>query len=208
MLTSLVESVCSNWRLLVGLFLAQGILGVCLFEWGWKKTERVRVVNESMMDEFPSFRRLDVHLWSRSKFYPGCFLILIPRVCWIFFCFFSFNFLCKLLFLGQNIDVPLSGWRRTVQKRLIWIICPLFALGFGYYIDHKSHTEESVDYSKYLGPEWRKNKFKGKRVSTLISNHQTFLEVLVWSGSLTPLAYTPAAFVRKLPIGSFVCSSV
>ena len=88
---------------------------------------------------------------------------------------------------------------------MMWTHVPMIILGFGYYIDHTSHSEESVDYSKYLGPEWRKNKFEGKRVSTLISNHVTFIEVLVWASCMTPPAFTPASFVQKLPIGDFYC---
>ena len=199
MLSHLIEIICGHWRLFAGLFLAQGAIGVFLFEWSWKKAERVRVGmgNEALMEEFPSFKRLDVHLWSRSKFYPGCFIILVPRVLWIFFWLFAVGFWQLLLFAGKSKDTPLTGWRRTAHKWMIWTHVPLIILGFGYYIDHTSHSEESVDYySKYLGPEWRKNKFEGKRVSTLISNHVSFIEVLVWMSRLTPPAFTPGHMVK------------
>ena len=157
------------------------------------------------MDEFPSFKRLDVHLWSRAKFYPGCFVMLLPRVIWIFSWLFAVGFWCKILFMGQSFDVPLSGWRRTAFKWLLWTHIPMGILGFGYYNVHTKHSEEDVDYSRYLGPEWRKNKFRGKRVSTLISNHITFIEVWVWISLLTPPSYTPGSFIKKFPIGDFYC---
>ena len=162
-----------------------------------------------MMEEFPSFRRLDVHLWSRSKFYPGCFIMLIPRALWIFFWWFSIGFWYLILFAGKkSFDTPLTGWRRTAHKWMLWTHVPMMILGFGYYIDHTSHSEESVDYSKYLGPDWRKNKFDGKRVSTLIANHVTFIDIGVWCTCMTPPAFTPASFVQKLRMGDFYCRAL
>lgn len=94
------------------------------------------------MDEFPSFKRLDMHLWSRSKFYPGCFLMLLPRVCWIFFWLFAIGFWQLILFAGQSMDVPLSGWRRSAHKWLLWTHVPMIALGFGYYFAPTRYTDE------------------------------------------------------------------
>ena len=92
MLSGLIDAVCSHQRLLVGLFILQGFLGVALFEWAWKTAERVRKGEEKMMQEFPYFRRLDVHLWSRWKFYPGCFIMLVPRTLWLFGWLFAVGF--------------------------------------------------------------------------------------------------------------------
>jgi len=70
-------------------------------------------------------------------------------------------------------------------------------LSFGYKINYQKHDDdETTDYySKYLGPNWRENKFEGKRVSTLISNHIGFLEILCYMSIMTPPAFTPAHFV-------------
>ena len=115
-ISNLIEITISYWRLLLGVFIAQGICGVILFEWAWKKTERVRLGEKAMFDEFPSFKRLDLHLWCRSKFYPGCVILLIPRTCWIFAWLFSIGIWQYLLQAGQE-DVgnfPLAGWRREI----------------------------------------------------------------------------------------------
>jgi len=69
-------------------------------------------------------------------------------------------------------------------------------LGLGYVIDHTEHTEADTDYSKYLGPNWKENKFTGKRVSTLISNHVSFLDFWVWICAGKPPAFTPAAQIK------------
>jgi len=47
----------------------------------------------------------------------------------------------------------------------------------GYVHVPRFHSEEDVDYSKYLGADWRKNKFKGKRVSTVVGNHYSFIDM-------------------------------
>ena len=57
------------------------------------------------------------------------------------------------------MDVPLSGWRRLAHKWMIWTHVPLIILGFGYYNVHTRFYEDDIDYSLYLGPDWRKNKF-------------------------------------------------
>ena len=75
----------------------------------------------------------------------------------------------------------------------------MIIFGFGYYIDVTRHDEEDTDYSKYLGPDWRKNKFKGKRVSTLVSNHIGFIETIVWMSAMTPPAFTPMLAVKNFP---------
>ena len=74
---------------------------------------------------------------------------------------------------------------------------------------HTEHLEKEVDYSKYLGPNWRENKFEGKRVSTIISNHVGFIEILQYMSVLTtPPAFAPAHTVSKFPIGDHYCRSL
>ena len=106
------------------------------------------------------------------------------------------------------MSVPLDGWRRTAHKRLLWCFCPFLNFGFGYVHHLTEHTEADIDYSKYLGPNWRENKFKGKRVSTIVSNHIGFLEVLAWMSLLTPPSFTPAHTVKAFPIGDHFVRSL
>ena len=183
MLSYLYEAFCTHWRILLGLYILQGIVGVLVFEWfGWKKTERIRLGQPEMYAEFPSFRRLDSHMWSRWNFYPGCFLIMIPRVIFLLTVFFGPLAIGIALLYGshKNFEKPLSGWRATVWKFLVRTISHLICIGFGYMIKHTEHTEDDTDYSRYLGPNWKENKFIGKRVSTLVSNHISFLDIWSW----------------------------
>jgi len=80
-------------------------------------------------------------------------------------------------FYGQrSADEPCEGWRRTLQKRGLWFMGPLVVLGFGYRIKVSEYSDQEVDYSKYLGPNWRSNKYEGKQVPSFISNHIAFIE--------------------------------
>jgi len=130
----LVSWLIENWKVFATIYLVQGVIGVLLFEWAWKKAERVRCGEKAMYDEFPSFKRLDLHLWSRSKFYPGCFFILIPRCVWGLSWLFFAGFCQVVLYAGKSYDVPLSGWRRTAHKYVCWTIAPILMLGFGYVV--------------------------------------------------------------------------
>ena len=197
------------WRLGLIAFVVQGFLGVVAFEWAYKRTERVRLAEEEMMQEFPSFRRLDAHLWSRKKFYPGCFLLLLPRTVLVFACVFFVGACQRLLFWGQDMSVPLEGRRRSLHKRLLWCVVPLAILSFGYKLKLTDHDETQVDYSKYLGPDWRNEKFQGKRPSTIISNHIGFIEILAYIALMTtPPSFTPSHHVKYFPIGDHFVRSL
>ena len=79
------------------------------------------------------------------------------------------------------------------------------ALCLGYW--HK-HRELDSDYSKYLGPDYKANKFQGKRVSTIVANHVTFVDILVWNSVIAAPSYAVAAFIKKLPFGALYTDSM
>ena len=95
-----------------------------------------------------------------------------------------------------------------MHKWVLWTHCRLVLLGFGVVLWTRHWDEDEVDYSKYLGPDWKKNKFKGKRVSTIVSNHISFLEIPAWMSNMTPPAFTPGSHVKKLPIGDHYCCAI
>ena len=66
-------------------------------------------------------------------------------------------------------------------------------------------NKDEVDYSKYLGPNWKEQEFKGRKVSTVVSNHiNTVVEILTYLGKMPDLpSFTPAHFIRNFPIGDF-----
>jgi hypothetical protein len=78
----------------------------------------------------------------------------------------------------------------------------------GHYVKTTVYGLDDVDYSEYLGPDWRKNKFKGKNVSMSISNHISYIDgpTTILDSSLPNICpqFTPADFVGKLPIGGWI----
>ena len=79
------------------------------------------------------------------------------------------------------------------------------ALGLGYRI---KRIELDANYSEYLGPNYRDQMFKGKRVSTIVSNHVTFVDILVWNSVIFPPSYAAASFVKDLPVGPLYTDSM
>ena len=81
-------------------------------------------------------------------------------------------------------------------------------LCFGYRVKHVYHKIDEIDYSKYLGLEWRKNNFKGNRVSTIVSNHCGILDIFAFASGQSS-SFTPSAHVKTFPcicgLGKFYC---
>ena len=181
------------------------LVGIYWFELTWEGIERVRKGQEECWQEFPMFRRIDMHQWSRSKFYLGAIFLLTPRLIFSFGCVFVAGIIQRLLFIGRNMEEPLDGWRRKAQQWTLWIICPLCLWSYGYNSDVYHLNKDDVDYSKYLGPNWKEQEFKGKRVSTVVSNHiNTVVEILTYLGKMPDLpSFTPAHFIKNFPIGDF-----
>ena len=126
-------------------FIMQGVLGVLAFEWAWKRTDRARNSEEAMLAEFPAFRRLDLDKWKNNKasFYPGAFLICIPRFCAVMFLFFSVLFVTKILYIGHKTqDEPVTGWRRTAQILLTRNLVRLMLLVIGYRVKLVFHDKD------------------------------------------------------------------
>lgn len=103
---------------------------------------------------------------------------MIPRLAMCFSVFFVGLFFLRLGFIGRRVGEPLDGWREKFNKAGNRLICRLvFWFGNVKLVTHK-YQKTDVDYSEYLGPEWRSLQLQGKRLSTIVSNHVSFLELL------------------------------
>jgi hypothetical protein len=58
----------------------QAILGLILIEYAWAKTKRFRKIDENRDGKYPYFRRIDVQIGGRAKFYPGALLTMPTRI--------------------------------------------------------------------------------------------------------------------------------
>ena len=92
---------CAYWKFFLTLFVIQGVIGVLLFEWGWASAKRQLEGEEELLAQFPSYRRPDMHKWRKWKFYPGNFVMCVPRILTVVGWFAFVGFGLKLLFLGQ-----------------------------------------------------------------------------------------------------------
>jgi len=54
--------------LLGWLFILQGIVGIVVFEYAWKKIKFLREIDQNFEDKYPAFRRRDT--WSKWRYYP------------------------------------------------------------------------------------------------------------------------------------------
>merc|ERR1712060_362156 len=128
------------------------------------------------MDLCPPFRRHDYKKWSLIKMLPGAFTMMLPRVLWIFFWLGLMGVIFWLI--GATKEGPISsGWKRPVHRFTCTICNRMMLLGMGGWVVYE---ELDADYSKYLGPKWRENKFKEKRVSTIVCNHIGMYDIIAF----------------------------
>lgn len=105
----------------------------------------------------------------------------------------------KILYMsrGEGYDNPLTGVRRTLFQFMTKLTSSTIVLLFGYKITHEYKYQRQVDYSKYLGPNWKKNEFKGKRVSTIVSNHIGIIDIFACLSGDRYCSFTPGSHVKK-----------
>ena len=109
-----LDEIWPAWRFWVGLFILQGLIGVWAFEFSWGRTLRVRKGKKEMFDLFPTFRRYDTHMWSRAKFYPGCFTVFSLRAALLIGTFTVIVVINALCYVGEDTKYPVTGIRRTI----------------------------------------------------------------------------------------------
>lgn len=56
-----------------------------------------------------------------------------------------------------------------------------------------------MDYEYYLGPNYKQNERKIKRVSTIVSNHVSWIDPVVLIKNVYP-AFSPSSEFRNVPI--------
>ena len=111
--------------------------------------------------------------------------------------------LISALYLGKTKKVPLTGWRFKAAKRLMVWAGTWEIIFHGREVVWRKYTVDEVDYSKYLGPDWKEKQFKGKRVSTICGNHYSNLDHMIllvnpWMRQISP-RWTPAEFCKAVP---------
>lgn len=196
------------------LLLLNAACGLAIFEWTWKRVERQRTICEERDSQWPGFRRVDVHLWKKWKFYPGACIWLIPRTILIMFTIFACFVTHHICYFCADWSKPLTGFRRWVwMKNYNWA-CRMALMCMGYRHELVEHSKQEVEkaYAKYLGKNWQteeerilaeKRDHGYKRCSIIVSNHIGFIdELCILNQPDVKPSFTPAHFVKDLPVAS------
>lgn len=114
------------------------------------------------------------------------------------------QFICtNIIAIGHPKGKPWTGWRR----KAVALFCKLAArnalmMMSAFSINKKrAHT---VNYSKYLGPDW---KAEYDNPSTIVSNHSTFLDIIV-AMCRQPPSHIAKYGVKKIPFVGPLAESV
>ena len=200
--------------------IVNAIFGICLFEWAWHKTRRLRKPIHELNAQFPELNRLEAKDYARWKFYPCVITLLIPRFIIAFGTFFFMGFICCIIMIGQNRDKPVNRLRMFIYKAtvqgFVWVFSTMGFFTF-YKIEHVS-PERVNNYEEYLGPISEQRNYQKESTeahpsipkrgngpsSTMICNHSGFLEVLNLLVCLWP-SFTPKIGIKRAPIISDVC---
>lgn len=84
------------------------------------------------------------------------------------------SILIFFLSLTHKRGEPYSGWKYSlIEKSCSWCARNVLFMVSVFWIDE---VKVDYNYSKYLGPDWKPSK---KLPSTIVSNHQSWLDIMV-----------------------------
>ena len=105
-------------------------------------------------EKYHSFARLDLQHWSWWKMPLMSIIYLMPLR--LFACYGVIIFyviFIQFILIGTNPNKPMGSFRFAIVNFLIHWLGKLHLWGSGVLFYKKSNPK--VDYSKYLGPEWK-----------------------------------------------------
>jgi len=157
----------------------QAIIGLLLFEYAWSVTKRQQKRNKEREAKFHSYVRLDAGKWSRWKLYPGALLLMPTRLLLVLVSMILLAIIASMLTCCRDFKKK-GPIRQGCQKSCIQFFYRLLGnflcMIFGTWSTIK-HAE--VDYSYYLGPNYKNTMRDIKKTSTIIANHVSLLDGLI-----------------------------
>lgn len=97
-----------------------------------------------------------------------------------------------------------NGCRKWIIFFMYHVCCTFFLFVAG---TRTSVKYIDLDYSEYLGSDYKKNQKKIKRTSTIVSNHISWLDAVVLIKSIKP-AFAPSAEFGTVPLISTLADSI
>jgi len=176
----------------------QAVVGIIAIEYAFARTKRFREVDEGRDGQYPHFRRHDAKHWKRWKFYPGAMFLMPTRLLLLTIDGFFLTTFVSIFTIGHNFKKgPMkSGCRKWILYFMYHVCTSFFLFVTGI---NTSLKYINVDYSYYLGENYKKNMKKIKRTSTIVSNHVSWLDAVIYIKNIRP-AFAPSAEFRNVPL--------
>jgi hypothetical protein len=127
--------------------------------------------------KYKPFLRIDYDNWSYILTIFTHFFFW-PRFLIAWFCITSSMIACAFVAIGHSRTQKPGAIRRWLFSRLIGLGGRGAMLSYGIFWCQKRKVE--VDYTKWLGPEWKfdsKTSYEG--AGTYVANHQSFADILI-----------------------------
>jgi len=175
-----------DWIKLLALYLIiQAIIGIWIFESIYKGLSKYQEVNEKRDGKFPQYRRHDAKHWNRWMFYPGAMFLLTTKLILMISIVLFTCFLIKIISYGH--DYSTGPMKNGVRKS---IVCNIYKFLAGCVVSIAGMSctlnNLNVDYSYYLGPDYKKNIKKYCKPSTLVANHCSWLDGFILGNYMFP----------------------
>jgi hypothetical protein len=176
----------------------QAVIGIIAIEFAFKKCERFMQPDEERDAQVPHFRRLDAKNWTRWKFYPGAMFLMPTRLVLLMLDAAFLVLVCSVLSIGHSFKkgpMP-DGCRKKMIQFFFYVCCSfyLFVAGFT-----TSLKEVDVDYSHYLGANYKRKSHKDKKTSTIVCNHVSWIDSVALIKHVRP-AFTPSQEWKNAPV--------
>ena len=109
-----------------------------------------------------------------------------------------FVFSCRIFSIGHDFKKgPMkSGCRKWIIYFMYHVCCTFYLFIAG---TRTSLKFVDVDYSYYLGPNYKNNVKKIKRTSTIVCNHVSWLDPVVLIKNVRP-AFAPSSEFKTVPV--------
>ena len=123
---------------------------------------------------------------------------------WVNLSLFAF---VKIVGFGHNFDIdqPLSGKRKVVIA-IIFKIFSIILLRLGLAIKVERKIVD-FDYSEYLGKDYKLTQKDIKFVSTFISNHVSWTDIIVFINQYQP-AFAAKKELGRIPVFGLLCKAL
>ena len=195
---ALFAKLCKHMPWWQAALVVNALIGLSLLQLSWGLVDRYLTKNEERDSHFPAFRRLDTHLWRKWMFVPGAMTIYIVRGLISLGSLFWLAMWLRIVMIGHEMGKnPLKGLRLWANFLAYKIASWLIIKASG--ITVTKHVVNELDYSKYLGKDYLKNQKLPKKASTIVANHQAWIDNIILIQTCYP-GFAAKIETKKVPI--------